>query len=420
MSPVSRTESLRLSLPPGTRDSWNIPPHRRGTVSVQVRSVGLRRYQSRVLSRKMPLTKIGSSVSARTRGKSASAVRTTSRSTCLSPRACSSNARVSIEKLYPPRLRARSVRRGPSRWSPVPFPRTPIDEHRAWGDRRLRHHGSDPLPHAGEGALPSVRALRGERRHVPKEGRPPRPPRTGGRHIRPRGHRRPRVWCGGARQLDPGTDPRPDGLTGGPTRADDGEGAHRPMVVHRRPIARAHRIGPFEPEDSDAGVRSRRLGWCGTHLPHRTERRGPVLRRPRAHRYRVREARVRLFPTWPRPPRLGVRPPRDWVRRRPRAGTGSRGSPGEHVRDLDPGRGRVPDRLGVGASIRTGVVLRGCWKLGARFPAFRLSPKGPLWVKTASLRCGRSLKSRTVPQGYNPPPPPLPAGTAVGGAAKKR
>src|SRR5205823_5465831 len=110
----------------------------------------------------------------------------------------------STEKLYPPRLRARSVRRGPSRWSPVPFPRTPIDEHRAWGDRRLRHHGSDPLPHAGEGALPSVRALRGERRHVPKEGRPPRPPRTGGRHIRPRGHRRPRVWCGGARQLDAG------------------------------------------------------------------------------------------------------------------------------------------------------------------------------------------------------------------------
>src|SRR6266571_4176118 len=97
MRPASRMESFRLSLPPGTLDSWNMPPHRRGAVSVHVRSAGLRRNQSSVLSRRIPLTRIGSSVSARTRGKSASAVRTIWCKTRLSPRACSRTARRLIE-----------------------------------------------------------------------------------------------------------------------------------------------------------------------------------------------------------------------------------------------------------------------------------------------------------------------------------
>src|SRR5438309_367655 len=97
MRPVNRTESLRLRRPPGTLDSWNMPPQRTGIVTVQLRSEGLRRYQSTVLVRRIPLTKIGSSVSARTRGNSASAVRTISCRTRLSPRACSKRARTSIE-----------------------------------------------------------------------------------------------------------------------------------------------------------------------------------------------------------------------------------------------------------------------------------------------------------------------------------
>src|SRR5207253_7559799 len=97
MRPASRMESFRLSLPPGTLDSWNMPPHRRGAVSVHVRSVGLRRNQSSVLSRRIPLTRIGSSVSARTRGESASVFRTTWCKRRLSPRACSRTARRLIE-----------------------------------------------------------------------------------------------------------------------------------------------------------------------------------------------------------------------------------------------------------------------------------------------------------------------------------
>src|SRR2546427_6224 len=64
---------------------------RSGMVSPQVESDGLRRTQSIVLLRRIALTRSGSSVSARTRGNKASAVRKTSRRTLLSPRASSTS-----------------------------------------------------------------------------------------------------------------------------------------------------------------------------------------------------------------------------------------------------------------------------------------------------------------------------------------
>src|SRR2546428_1520328 len=65
--------------------------------SAQFGSVGLRRYQSSVFLRRIALTRSGSSVSARTRGNSACAVRKTSRRTRLSPRASTTRAGKSIE-----------------------------------------------------------------------------------------------------------------------------------------------------------------------------------------------------------------------------------------------------------------------------------------------------------------------------------
>src|SRR5439155_13898935 len=95
--PAIRTESLGLSLPPGTFDSWKMPPHRGAISSDHVRVEGLRRYQSSVLFRRIAPAGAGSSVSERMRRMSDSIFAITSRASSLSAGASFVRTRMSIE-----------------------------------------------------------------------------------------------------------------------------------------------------------------------------------------------------------------------------------------------------------------------------------------------------------------------------------